>query len=509
MEVLPPRLRAVADCRVAFMREYSGMHEYDGMIQDLSPDGVRRALAALGGDPLDDPLDEQVVAAAESALRVRLGELRNAHRDPSLHLEALDLACYERAYAPLEERREARRRHLTGWPAAIDAAIASLDEVPRDSAAALLPSARGLAAGVGGDDGPVGELALASLSRLVAHLERLAHEGSEIAVLGEDRLVQLVTCADDINVDLSNLQARVQRERSRMLELLADACSRLGVGRLEPHVVRALLVGYPSFAETLEAATQVVAEAAVFVAERRLVPYLEGECLVGATPAARRWAGARISWVAPREALSPAIFHITPPDPSGDALQQAAWLARFSPVTLPVVTVHETVPGHASHAIAMRHVQSVPRQVLWSELFFEGWAHYVEELCFEEGFHSGDARYQAGVAIEALVRLARVECAIGIQTGQLTVAGATEVFRDQAFLLERAAQAEAARGLFEPTYIRYALGKFLVQDLRSSAKKHWAAEFSLTRFHRELLALGSPPFGAVAPALGLPSQGPA
>ena len=45
------RLRALCDLSVAESREYAGRHEYDGRVQDLSPDGVRRGLAALGGDP--------------------------------------------------------------------------------------------------------------------------------------------------------------------------------------------------------------------------------------------------------------------------------------------------------------------------------------------------------------------------------------------------------------------------------------------------------------------------
>ena len=41
MNDLAPRLRAVCDLDIAEVREYSGRHEYDGVIQDLSPDGVR------------------------------------------------------------------------------------------------------------------------------------------------------------------------------------------------------------------------------------------------------------------------------------------------------------------------------------------------------------------------------------------------------------------------------------------------------------------------------------
>ena len=120
---IPARVRAVTEARLAFSREYSGLHEFDGEIQDLSPDGVREATAGSGGAALSDPLDDATVAGAEASLRTRLGDLEMHRRDPFLHVEALDLTSYERDYAPVADRMWARRRHLAQWPDAIDAAI--------------------------------------------------------------------------------------------------------------------------------------------------------------------------------------------------------------------------------------------------------------------------------------------------------------------------------------------------------------------------------------------------
>jgi uncharacterized protein (DUF885 family) len=63
--------------------------------------------------------------------------------------------------------------------------------------------------------------------------------------------------------------------------------------------------------------------------------------------------------------------------------------------------------------------------------------------------------------------------------------------------------AEAQRGLFEPTYTRYSVGKFFFLDLRQAARRAWGPAFTLERFHAELLSLGSPPLAPVAGALGL------
>src|SRR5215469_13174897 len=134
MEELSPRLRAVCDLHVAEVREGSGRHEYDGEIQDLSPDGVRSGLARLDraradGGRLDDRHDEAHLTAFENLSRVEFGELRLHRRNPLLHLSELDLASYERDYGPLAERNAARRAHLASWPRAADNALAALDEV--------------------------------------------------------------------------------------------------------------------------------------------------------------------------------------------------------------------------------------------------------------------------------------------------------------------------------------------------------------------------------------------
>jgi hypothetical protein len=125
------RLRALCDLSMGSAREYVGRHEYDGRIEDLSPDGVRAALGRLGnGPPEADPHDEAHLAAFERLARLELGELELHRSNPLYHIAALDVSSYDREYAPAAERAEARRRHLAAWPDAVDAAVEALDRVP-------------------------------------------------------------------------------------------------------------------------------------------------------------------------------------------------------------------------------------------------------------------------------------------------------------------------------------------------------------------------------------------
>src|SRR4051812_8899093 len=163
---LGPRLRTLCDLRVAEVREYAGRHEYDGVVQDLSPAGVQSAVDALDyawlDEPApDDPFDERLQNHAATAMRLVLGDsLEDHRRNPVYHLGNLDLAGYDRDYAPLEEREQAKQRHLAAWPDAVDASIESLDRVPAPTARALLPAFRGLT------DGVTDESALRAAERL-------------------------------------------------------------------------------------------------------------------------------------------------------------------------------------------------------------------------------------------------------------------------------------------------------------------------------------------------------
>ena len=498
------RLRALCDLTVPTAREAVGRHEYDGVVQDLSPDGVRATLTRLapaGAHPYADAHDEAHVAAAERAARLCLGELELHRSNPIYHIANLDLACYDRLYAPAGERAAARHTHLAAWPDAVDAASTALDRVPAPVARATLSAARGLASQVRDAEGQTGAAARAAHRRLVGHLERAARTGPPGAALGGTALTALLSASEAVPVDLSALVRRAEAERNRMRALLDDACARIAPGKPTSRTVTALLADHPDIDGVLGEARALTAEVVAWTAERGLVPYPDGECLVGPAPESRRWAMAMLAWAAPYEPDAPSWYHVTPPEPSWPATEREEWLSVFSRTGLPAITVHEVAPGHFSHGRALRRAPSAVRRTLIGEAFVEGWAHYAEEMVLEEGFHAGDPRYAAGVALEALVRVVRLLVSIGLHTGAMSVDEAAARFRADAFLRGPAALAEAYRGTFDPTYGRYTWGKLALLDLRERARTAWGPDFSLPRLHAALLDLGSPPLGLLDTAV--------
>ena len=498
------RLRALCDLSMGSVREYVGRHEYDGRVEDLSPEGVRAGLARVGGpsQPEQDPHDEAQLAAFERLARLELGELELYRSNPLYHIAALDVSCYDRDYAPEAERAEARRRHLAAWPDAVDAAVTALDRVAAPVAEALLPAARGLTAGLeepGAD--PVVERALEAHKRLAAHLEAAADGGHRDTALGRGPLERLLGAGEALEVDLGRLEERADAERDRLQAMLEEACGRLAPGRPTAEVVAGLLEDHPDAGGVLREAEAMTAESIAFTLERDLVPGLDGTCLVAPAPPSRRWALAMMSWAAPYEADAPSRYYISPPDPDWPADEQDDWLKVFSRTTLPAITVHEVAPGHFAHGRRLRQAGTDVRRTLQSLAFVEGWAHYGEEVCVEEGFRADDPRFAAGVALEALQRVTRLAVSIGTHAGTMTVADGAARFEADAFCYGPAARAESSRATFDPTYGRYTWGKLEILRLRDQARARWGAGFSLQRFHDRLLRLGAPPLGLMATAL--------
>ena len=506
---LSPRVRAVCDLDVAEAREYAGRHEYDGRPQDLSPAGVRAGLARLAaarasGERMADPYDGAQLSAAEEHKRVAYAELELHRRNPILHLGELDLACYDRDYAPQEDRDAARAAHLAAWPRAVDAAIEALDQVSAPVAGALLGGIRGLAAGLTARPG-TGESVLAAAraahARLVALTERAAADGDPDPALGAAGLTALMSSAEAVPVDLGRLAEQADAERNRLHALLTEGCARLEPGRPALDVARELVRDHPDGGGVIDAARVWTERAIEFTRDHDLVPYHDGACLVGLAPESRRWAMAMMAWAAPGEPEGPSWYYITPPDAAWPEPEQQEWLEVFSQTTLPGITVHEVAPGHFSHGRALRHLTSEVRRTLQSSAFVEGWAHYGEELCVEEGFGADDPRIAIGIWLEALVRVTRLACAIGVHSAGMTIAEAARRFETDTHLSGPAALSEARRATFDPTYGRYTWGKLEILRLRERARKEWGGRFTLPRFHRAMLDLGSPALGLLGHAV--------
>jgi uncharacterized protein (DUF885 family) len=204
-----------------------------------------------------------------------------------------------------------------------------------------------------------------------------------------------------------------------------------------------------------------------------------------------------------------AYYYVTPVEENWTEKQKNDWLTSFNYYTTDVVSIHEAYPGHY---VQFLHLSASPatqvEKIFGSYTFIEGWAHYTEKMMLDEGFGSASnpgsteslptekvraAKYRMAQADEALLRLCRLCVSIKMHTQGMSVAAGAKFFHENCYYEEKPSMSEAMRGTFDPGYLNYTLGKLQILKLRDDYKAQQGDEFSLQKFHNELLNHGMPP----------------
>jgi uncharacterized protein (DUF885 family) len=103
------------------------------------------------------------------------------------------------------------------------------------------------------------------------------------------------------------------------------------------------------------------------------------------------------------------------------------------------------------------------------------------------------AKYRMAQADAAMLRLCRLCVSVKMHTQKMTTDEATKFFKDNCFYEEKPARSEAMRATFDPGCLNYTLGKLQILKLRDDYKAQEGENFSLQKFHNELLNHGMPP----------------
>ncbi|HEY3661573.1 MAG TPA: DUF885 domain-containing protein [Chthoniobacterales bacterium] len=199
-----------------------------------------------------------------------------------------------------------------------------------------------------------------------------------------------------------------------------------------------------------------------------------------------------------------AYYYVTPTEDSWSEKQKNEWLTSFNYYTADVVSIHEAYPGHYVQFLHLNASSATQvEKVFGSYAFIEGWAHYTEKMMLDEGFGSVPnptpeqkvraAKYRMAQADEALLRLCRLCVSIKMHTQGMSVADGAKFFHENCYYEEKPSMSEAMRGTFDPGYLNYTLGKLQILKLRDDYKAQEGANFSLEKFHNEILNHGAPP----------------
>lgn len=511
-----------------------GLHDYDGKIRDVSETGLKAEVTML--ERMRERFEGIDAATLEPRARVELGvirmgirgdlfeisRLRKPWRDPMMYLGDLNLVPYiSREYAPAKQRvaaviaiAEATPKHLEHAQKNLDAAL------PRTFVETALMQTRGTITFVDGDVkaalgdalGPDGEAALGrmkeALTGYATFLEERLAKATDDYPLGPELFMEMLRETQGFEVDLATLTEVGQRDLAVNYQAILKAAEQIDAKT--PPAITIGKVKATKGPDVLKTATAQAADMRKFLLDEKIVSIpSEDVAVVVETPPFMRWNAAFLDNAGAFEtAKLPSFYYISPPDPSWPKAEQDAYLP--SDVDLLFITVHEVWPGHFLHGLHMKANESRVLKTHWNYATGEGWAHYAEEMMWQEGI-SDDPSVRVGQLLNALLRNVRYMSAIGLHTGDLDVPTSEKMFRDKAFQDDANARQQAVRGTFDPMYLAYTLGKLAIKKLRRDIEARETAagrEFSLQAFHDQLLSYGSAPLPVIREAMLGPNPGP-
>ena len=519
-----------------FFAVQAGRHEFDGQMSDWSAAGIAAEAARLhamrteaqsfdaAGLTEVERLEREIVLTVTDGNLFWLERAQSPFTNPAWYLGQLDPEVYlNRDYAPLATR-------MRGYIGYLHAITKLASDVRANLRTPLPPSfvQRGID-DFGGyvdffrndapkvfaavqDSAAQKELAEASaaaataMAGLKAWLEGERRHATGRYALGEPLFLEMLRSTERVEVPIAQLLEVGRADLERNTQALKAACAQYLPGGTLRACVDRMRANKPS-GGPVEGARAQLAQLHDFIVAKNIVRIPSDERpQVAEAPPYNRSNAAYINIPGPFEKGVAYIFMIAPPDPAWSAEERAQYIPGKA--TLLYTTVHEVWPGHFLQFLYSNRNPSKVAALWVGYAFAEGWAHYCEEMMWEQGLGNGDAEQHIGQLTDALLRNVRYLSAIGLHTQGMTLAESDRMFRERAYTDPGNARQQAARGTFDPEYLKYTLGKLMIRKLRADwvARQPGAAASADPRqywydFHNRFLSYGGPPIPLVRKAM--------
>ena len=515
-----------------------GFHQYDGKIGDYSRlaidaeiERLKRFQAEfqkLEGSKLSKQaeLDRRLLLSAIARELFQFEEMAVYDRNPMIYARALNVNVYiKRDFKPLEDRvrdivtiedqasniMTAGRTNLSAAlpkpyvELAIQIANGSADFLEKDLAAAVKEV----------NDEPLmaafrdaNKKAAAALRDYASWLtkEKLPKATVNFA-LGAAKYRKMLAGAELVDLAPDKILALGQQRLKEEQNIFAAAARIIDPKKTPIDVFKEIQNEHPKPGELITDVARDLDQIRQFVLDHHIVGIpSEVRATVKATPQFdRATTFASMDTPGPFEKkATQAYYYVTPAEANWSEQEKNEWLTSFNYYTTDVVSIHEAYPGHYVQFLHLNASSaSQVEKIFSSYAFVEGWAHHAEKMMLDEGFGSAPnatpeqkiraAKYRMAQADEALLRLCRLCVSIKMHTGGMSVAQAAKFFQENCYYEEKPSMAEAMRGTFDPGYLNYTLGKWEILKLRDDYKAQEGANFSLEKFHNEILDHGAPP----------------
>jgi uncharacterized protein (DUF885 family) len=517
-----------------------GLHEYDGKITDYSRLALDAELSRLRrfDDRLSkfDPgklsprqaIDLRILQAAVKKDLFEMQDMSVFERNPMVYARAADVNVYiKRNFAPLEDRVRSLVAIESQIPNILIAGRTNLnDVVPKPYVELAIQIAKGsadflkkdLVAAVGNLKDEQLRVAFHEANRKAANAlndyagwlerEKLPKASLDFA-LGEEKFGRFLAQTELLDLAPQKILEIGMTQLKAEQEAFAEAAKKIDPNKAPIEVFKQIQSEHPTPQNLIPDVAKDLDKIRKYVLTRRLVSIpSDVRAKVKEMPQyLRATSFASMDTPGPFEKrANEAYYYVTPTENDWPEKQKEEWLTAFNYYTSDVVSIHEAYPGHYVQFLCLNASSaSKVEKIFGSYAFVEGWAHYCEKMMLDEGYGSSTnstpseddvkraAKYRMAQADEALLRLCRLCVSIKMHTQKMSLDEATKFFQENCYYEEKPARSEAMRGTFDPGYLNYTLGKLQILKLRDDYKAQQGDDFSLQKFHNELLNHGMPP----------------
>ncbi len=244
----------------------------------------------------------------------------------------------------------------------------------------------------------------------------------------------------------------------------------------------------------VDVAREQLQQAIDFVVERNIVTMPEDPIEIIIMPEFQR--GVTVAYLDPPGPLDhgQSAFYAVAPLPTDWTNEQVeSFLREYNMLSIQDLTIHEGVPGHYLQLALSNRYPSTLRRVFWSGPFVEGWAVYAEKMMIAEGYMNHDPLMKL---INLKWYLRAVTNAIidsAIHVDGMTREAAMKLMIEGGFQEEREAAGKWVRAQLTSAQLStYFVGYQEHLELRTTMEKLWGDEFTLRRYHDQVLVLWLP-----------------
>ncbi len=510
----------------------TGIHRFDGQIEDRSQEAIQKRLVALqafkkeleelkaSALTFDEAIDAQALSGKIQGDIFEIETLRTWENNPmgyaGLPGSAIDVLI-KRNFAPPEERLQKVIERLQGIPAIYRAAQANLKNPPRAFTDLAIRMAEGSVGyfketlpgwartAAGSDKALLARFTAANRGAIAATTsfaswlqKKLLPLSKGSFAIGAEAFATLLKNDEMVDEPLDKLLSRGEAQLKKDADAFLATARLIDPKKSPMEVMRLLSSEHPTAADLIPSVKRTLEEARAYLVAKDLItiPSDVRPQVEETPPYDRSGTFASMDTPGPEERkATEAFYYVTPVEKNWTPQHQEEHLRAYNPYVVAMINVHEAFPGHYIQFLYAPRYPTKTRRMVSSSSNAEGWAHYAEQMMVDEGFGQGHPKIRLAQLQEALLRDCRYIVGIKMHTQGWTVEQGAQFFQEHGYQEAANAFEEARRGAYNPTYLYYTLGKLAIQQLRDDYRQQTGA--SLKEFHDAFVGQGALPIPLV------------